>query len=233
MVEVSEGGRPLLRLGSLLALIGIGVGTVAFTPVGDVLSAEGVGSLVEWLRATPGAPIVYIIVYTAASALAMPGSVLTLAGGAIFGVTEGILYTTVAANLGANAAFGLSRALGRSGVERLAGSRLEALDRATAAHGFRGLLMLRWIPIVPFNALNFGAGLTPIPWVTYATATAIGIFPGTVVYIVFADALLAGSQEASREALIRVVVTGLILVLLSLLPTIARRFGIGRPGETT
>ncbi len=218
---------PLLRLALLAVLLAGGVSAALFTPLGDVLSVEGVGRAIDGLRAAPAAPVIYIAVYTAATAFAMPGSVLTLAGGAVFGVVPGILYTTIAANLGANAAFGLSRTLGRSGVEALARGRLDALDAATTNHGFKGLLTLRLIPAVPFNALNFGAGLTSIGWPTYAAATAVGILPGTVIYIVFADALLAGSREASRDALIRVVVAGALLLLLSFLPSIARRIGIG------
>ena len=157
------------------------------------------GQGIEWLRASRAAPLLYIAIYAAATALAIPGSILTLAGGAMFGLVGGTIYTTIGANIGANAAFGVGRFLGRDGIRRLAGDRLDALDRATENHGFRGLLTLRLIPAVPFNALNFGSGLTSIGWSTYAAATAVGIFPGTVVYTMFADALLAGSQGASRR----------------------------------
>lgn len=230
MAEVAKDRGALLRLAGLAGLVVAGALAAAFTPLGDVLSREGIGDAIAWLRASDAAPILYIAIYAAATALAMPGSILTLAGGAIFGVVQGTLYTTIAANIGANAAFGVARFLGRGGVERLAGDRLQALDRATANHGFQGLLTLRLIPAVPFNALNFGSGLTSIRWSTYALATAIGIFPGTVVYTMFADALLSGSQEASREALIRVLISGALLVFLSFLPTIAKRLGVRVPG---
>jgi uncharacterized membrane protein YdjX (TVP38/TMEM64 family) len=233
VAEVTRDSRALLKLGALAALLAAGAAAAAFTPLGDYLSREGIGEAIAWLRGSTAAPLVYIAVYAVATALAIPGSVLTLAGGAMFGVVWGTAYTTVAANLGANAAFGISRSLGRGGVERLAGSRLEKLDRATENHGFRGLLTLRLIPAVPFNALNFGSGLTSMSWTTYAGATAVGIFPGTLVYTMFADALLAGSQEASREALLRVLLSGGLLVLLSFLPTIVRRLGVRVPGTAT
>ncbi|MEM7415359.1 MAG: DUF547 domain-containing protein [Gemmatimonadota bacterium] len=230
MAEVRKDRGSLVRLAGLAGLVVAGALAAAFTPLGDVLSREGIGDAIEWLRASEAAPLLYIAIYATATALAMPGSILTLAGGAIFGVVQGTLYTTIAANIGANAAFGVARFLGRGGVERLAGDRLQALDRATTNHGFQGLLTLRLIPAVPFNALNFGSGLTSIRWSTYALATAIGIFPGTVVYTMFADALLSGSQEASREALIRVLISGALLVFLSFLPTIAKRLGVRVPG---
>ena len=232
MAEVKRTSGALMKLGVLAGLIVGGIVLASFTPLGQFLSREGIGVAIEWLRGSRAAPLIYIGIYAAATALAIPGSVLTLAGGAMFGVLWGTVYTTIGANIGANAAFGVARYLGRDGVQALAGSRLDALDRATENHGFRGLLTLRLIPAVPFNALNFGSGLTGIRWPTYAAATAVGIFPGTVVYTMFADALLAGSQEASRDALIRVLLSGALLILLSFLPTIAKRIGIRVPGAS-
>lgn len=232
MAEVEGDRGPILRLAALAGLVIGGALVAAFTPVGDYLSRDGIGIAIDWLRASRAAPLIYIAAYATATTLAIPGSFLTLAGGAIFGVVQGTIYTTIAANIGANAAFGVARYLGRGGIERLAGDRLAKLDRATANHGFRGLLTLRLIPAVPFNALNFGSGLTSIRWPTYALATAIGIFPGTVVYTMFADALLAGSREASQGALIRVLISGALLILLSFLPTIAKKFGVRVPGAT-
>jgi uncharacterized membrane protein YdjX (TVP38/TMEM64 family) len=221
----------LLKLGLLVALVVAAILASNLTPLDRYLSRDGIGRAIEWIRASESAPLLYIGIYAAATALAIPGSILTLAGGAMFGLLWGTVYTTVAANIGANAAFAVARFLGRDGVRTLAGDRLDALDRATRDYGFRGLLTLRLIPAVPFNALNFGAGLTAIGWPAYAAATAVGIFPGTVVYTMFADALLEGSREASRDALARVLVSGALLVLLSFLPTIARRLGIRIPGS--
>lgn len=229
----ASGGRTaaVVKLGLLFALIAGGLLIANATPLDQYFSRDGIGQAIDWIRASEAAPVLYMIIYAGATALAIPGSVLTLAGGALFGVVWGTIYTTIAANIGANIAFGVARYLGRDGIRKLAGSRLDKVDRAAENHGFRGLFTLRLVPVVPFNALNFGAGLTSISWGNYALATAIGIFPGTVVYTMFADALLAGSQEASREALLRVLVSGALLIFLSFLPTIARRLGIDIPGS--
>ena len=234
MAEVTGGGRRAwLKLTVLVLIIAGGGLAAALTPLGDYLSRDGVSEAIEWLRGSSSAPLIYVVIYAAATALAIPGSILTLAGGAMFGVLWGTVHTTIGANIGANLAFGIGRFLGRDAIVRVAGSRLEALDRATGTHGFRGLLTLRLIPAVPFNALNFGSGLTAIRWPTYALATVIGIFPGTLVYTMFADALLAGSVEASRDALVRVLISGALLVLLSFLPMLAKRLGIRVPGSAT
>ena len=107
---------------------------------------------------------------------------------------------------------------------------LNRLGDVVERHGLRGLLTLRLIPLVPFNALNFGSGLMPLRWRTYALATLVGIVPGTAVYTFFADALLQGSQQASRDALVRVAVAGLLLILLSFMPALLKRLRVRLPG---
>ena len=232
--EEDEGGRggALLKLTALVLLVAGGIALARLTPLGEFLSREGIDRGIALVRGSPWAPLIFVAAYTTAMALALPGSVLTLAGGALFGFWWGVLFNTLGANLGANTAFLLARWLGRDGVERLAGDRLEKLDRATREYGFKSLLTLRLIPVMPFNALNFGSGLTAMSWGTYAAATAIGIFPGTVVYTMFADALLEGSREASREAFIRMIVAGALLVFLSFLPTIVKKLNLKITGGT-
>ncbi len=224
--------RAILKLAGLVGLVGAGYAVLQTTPAGDYLTREGVAEAISWLRGNPWAPVVFVAAYATATALAVPGTVLTLAGGAVFGVFWGSIFNLIAANLGANAAFVLARFLGRDGVRRLAGAdsaALRKLDEAVERQGFTGLLVLRLIPLVPFNVLNFGAALTALRWPVYAGATLIGILPGTVVYTFFADALLQGSQEASREALVRVLIAGALLAGLAVLPAILKRFGARLP----
>ncbi|NNM33895.1 MAG: DUF547 domain-containing protein [Gemmatimonadetes bacterium] len=233
MDEVTDRKRSFLKLIALGVILIGGFLAVRVTPLGDVLSRDGVSSAIELLRGSAWAPIIFIAAYAGLTALAVPGTILTLVGGGVFGVFWGTVYNSIAANIGANAAFLISRALGRDGVRGLLGSdstALEKLDDVVGRHGFRGLLTLRLIPLVPFNALNFGSGLLPLRWRTYAVATLVGIFPGTLVYTFFADALLQGSQEASRGALIRVLIAGVLLILMSFLPQILKRFRISVPG---
>lgn len=214
-------------LGKLLLFatwLGGGAAVLLWTPLGQDLDREGILRWVEALRGWPWAPAVFVPAYTVAVALGLPGSALTLAGGAIFGLGWGTLFNWLGANLGANLAYLLARTLGREGLVRLVGSRkggrqaLARMDETVASHGFRTLLILRLLPPVPFNMLNFAGGLVGIPWVPYALATALGILPGAFVYTLFADALLEGSTQASREALLRLAAAGLLLLALIFLP---------------
>ena len=176
-------------------------------------------------RRVPLAPLLFVATYALVAAFGLPALALTLAGGAIFGVGLGLLLNWLGAVLGAMGGYLLARALGRDAVARLLGARAGRLDELATAHGFGTILRLRLIPIVPFNALNFAAGLAGVRLRAYALATALGIIPGTFVYTYFADALLAGARGAREQALVRVAVAGVLLVLLSFLPAAARRLG--------
>ena len=220
MAEVKSGrAGALVKLAVLVAILVGGLLIAPRTPLGPYLTPEGVFRVIDWLRDHPLAPVIFVALYAAATALAIPGTILTLAGGALFGFYWGTLFNLLAANIGANAAFLVARTLGRDGVRKLMGDdsrALSRLDGIVKRHGFQGLLTLRLIPLVPFNALNFGSGLMSLSWRTYAAATVIGIVPGTAVYTFFANALLEGSREASVEAWSRVAVAGVLLVILSL-----------------
>ncbi len=217
--------KPYIKLLILVLILGSAALIVRVTPVGEYVSREGIASAIGTVRGAAWAPVVFVIVYATATALALPGSALTITGGALFGFGFGALLNSIGANIGANAAFLLAKALGREGVERLGGKRIEGLNRATVKHGLFGLLILRLVPLVPFNALNFGSGLTGLKWRDYAIATVVGILPGTLVYTFFADALIQGSTQASQDARTRLWIAAGLFLMLSLVPLVARKLG--------
>ena len=232
MAELNR-ARPFLKLAGLVLLLGGALVIARLTPLRDYLTLDRAVAGLNTLRSSTWAPVLFVVGYASATAFALPGSALTIAGGAVFGFWGGALLNTIGANIGANAAFGMARLLGRDGVERLVGPRLQGLQKATADHGFLGLLILRLVPLVPFNALNFGSGLTALRWRDYALATVIGIFPGTLVYTFFADALVQGSTQASQDAILRLWIAAGLLVALSLIPLLAKRLGFGLNSDTS
>ena len=189
------------------------------------ISAERIGTTIRDAREVPFAAAIFVVAYIAVTTIGLPALPLTLAGGAIFGVGAGIALTWLGATLGATGAFLLARALGGDALRRLLGARTGTLDRMLGDGAFLTILRLRLIPVVPFNALNFGAGLAGVRLTHYMAATAIGILPGTSVYSYFADALLAGADGARQSAFIRVAIAGALLLALSYLPALAKRAG--------
>lgn len=140
-------------------------------------------------------PVVFILGYAAAAVAFLPGSVLTLAAGAIFGLGAGVVYVFIAAVLGSSAAFLVSRYLARAAIEkRLAGNaRFAAIDRAVGAQGRKIVFLLRLSPVFPFNLLNYALGLTQVRFTDYLIAS-LGMLPGTLLYVYYGK--LAGDVAA-------------------------------------
>lgn len=92
------------------------------------------------------------------------------------------------------------------------------------SHGFRLIFYLRLVPLLPFNEINFGAGLSNIRFKDFALGSLLGMLPGTFVYTHFAAALLSGVGGAGKRATCHLVVSSLLFVSLSLMPVILRRF---------
>ena len=127
---------------------------------------------------------VFILVYIIATIAFIPGSVLTLGAGVVFGVVLGSLYVLIGATLGAIAAFLIGRYLVGNWIrQKIAGNqKFAAIDRAMSNDGFKLVLLTRLSPIFPFNFLNYAFGITGVSLKDYAIAS-VGMLPGTVMYV--------------------------------------------------
>ncbi|MEJ2345714.1 MAG: VTT domain-containing protein [Gammaproteobacteria bacterium] len=167
----------LVRLGALGLLV---TGIVLAVLYRDRFDAA---ALQAWTRdAGVVAPLLFIAVYTVATVLFLPGSVVTLAGGALFGPVLGTLYNLTGATLGAALAFLVARYLARNWVEHRAGGRLGQLKRGVDAEGWRFVAFVRLVPLFPFNLLNYALGITRIRFSHYLVATYVCMLPGAVAY---------------------------------------------------
>jgi len=189
----------------------------------------GLGGHLDELRSWilglgPVGPLVFIAIYAIAVVAAVPGSVLTIAAGAMFGSALGVAVVSVASTLGAAMAFAVARWLARDAVAGwLAGNeKLARLDRMTERHGAVVVAITRLVPLFPFTLLNYGFGLTGVRFRTYVLWSWLCMLPGTVLYVVGADAVTRGLAEGRVPwALVAVVVA--TAVALTLLVRRARR----------
>ena len=155
-----------------------------------------------WIRGLgPAAPGAYLLLYVIACVLLLPGSVLTLGAGAVFGVSRGIVIVWISATLGATAAFLVGRYLVRGWVAAkiAANPKLQALDATVTREGRTIVFLMRLSPVVPFNLLNYVFGATRVSLPDYVLASAVGMLPGTVMYVYLgsvAGELAAGSARA-------------------------------------
>jgi uncharacterized membrane protein YdjX (TVP38/TMEM64 family) len=130
------------------------------------------------------APLAFILIYNLATVLLIPGSLMTLGSGVLFGLYWGSLYVFMAATLGATLAFWIGRNLARNWVSKKMQPypKFAAIDRAVAQAGFKIVLLTRLSPLFPFNLLNYGFGITQVSLKDYMLGS-IGMIPGTVLYV--------------------------------------------------
>ena len=190
-----------------------------------VLLGRQLGGLLRFAEWVDGlgfwGPAVFIAGYIVTTIAFIPGAVMTLAAGAIFGLLEATVYVLTGATLGSAAAFLISRHVARGAIEaHVAGNaRFAAVDRAVGAQGFKMVLLMRLSPVFPYNLLNYSLGLTTVRFTDYVLAS-IGMLPGTLLYayygVVAGDvARLAGGATVDRGA------AHYGLLMLGLLATIA------------
>lgn len=164
--------------------------------------------------------LIFFLVYVAVTGLSLPGAaVLTLAGGAIFGLWWGLLIVSFASTLGATIAFVVSRLLLRDWVQAKFGKNLKAINQGIEKEGAFYLFTLRLVPLFPFFVINLVMGLTPIRTLQFFFVSQVGMLAGTFVFV------NAGTQLAQIDSLAGILSPGLLLsfVLLGVFPLIAKK----------
>ncbi len=168
-------------------------------------------------------PVIFMLCYTLATVLFFPGSVLSLAGGALFGVVQGTLYNVIGATMGATLAFLCSRYLIGDWVRGRSGTRLMKLVEGVEEEGWRFVAFVRLVPIFPYNLLNYALGLTRIPLLQYSLATMLFILPGGIAYTYVG--FTGREAMTGGDGLIRkVLLATTLLALTAYLPRIIKHF---------
>ena len=178
---------------ALIALLAFGALAAACIYAGTVISPQQLQSLIS--STGSWASLAYIGLFTLLPAFFFPVAVLALAGGLLFGLWWGSVYTFIGAMLNCTLMFLLARYVGRETVERLLRDRLspfwqEKLKGLEGRSGFLILVILRLIPAVPYNLINYAFGLTGMKFPAYLIGSAIGIIPGTLAFINIGDKAL-------------------------------------------
>jgi len=175
----------------------------------------------SWRAGHPAlAALAFFAAYVAVTGLSLPGAaVMTLAGGAVFGLGWGLLLVSFASSIGATLAFLVSRYLLRDVVQAKFGDRLQALNAGIRKEGGFYLFTLRLVPVFPFFVINLAMGLTPLPTRTFYWVSQLGMLAGTLAYV------NAGTQLAGIDSLAGILSPALIasFALLGVFPLLARK----------
>lgn len=185
-----------VRWGSI-AVILVGLLVIIRTLPFDLVTSamnEWIGSLGWW------GPVVLVLLYIVATVLFVPGTILTLAAGAIFGLVVGTIVVSIGSTVGAALAFLISRYVARDKVAELAkdNRRFAAIDRAIEEGGWKIVGLLRLSPALPFNLQNYLYGLTPIRFWPYVLTSWLAMLPGTFLYV-YLGHITGAAVGADRE----------------------------------
>lgn len=218
--------RPALVLLAVVVVLAMAALTL---PVKDYLRAA-----LEWMAShRQSSWPAFIALYVLATVCVVPGLILTVAAGAMFGLWRGVALVSVASVLGATAAFFVGRTVGRGWTERRIATwpRFRALDRALTERGFWIVLLSRLSPLFPFNLLNYAYGVTAVRPRDYVAASWLGMVPGTVLYVYAGSAAaslaqaLAGGAHTGGTATLLLWIVGLAatVAVVALVTRLARR----------
>ncbi len=206
--------RKLVRWLLLLSVI---AGIVLAVVYRDQLNAE---TITQWVdNAGIIGPLVFMLIYIVGTVYFVPGSVLTLTGGALFGPLLGTFYNLTAATLGATLSFLIARYLASDWVARQTGGRLQQLQTGVEQEGWRFVAFVRLVPLFPFNLLNYALGLTRIKLSHYIVASYLCMFPGALAYTYLGYAgreAIAGDTSLAQKIQIGSVALALLAVVIFL-----------------
>ncbi len=214
----------------LLAAFCLAAGAAILTTVGDHIGDLNLLAVVfnrqaliqRFAQLGKGSVGFFLLAHIAANAVGIPGTLLVIVGGSLYGLWWGALWSAIGATLGAVAAFGIARYFLHDWFAARFHHRpfMKKLNRTLRNNGLGCVLVVRFSPISPFNVVNFAFGLTPVPLRLYLVGTLIGIVPGTLAYtwlgVSGADALSGGSLLPLGCCLI-------VLMLLSAMPLLTQR----------
>jgi len=175
----------------------------------------------DWIaRFGQAGPFIYVLLYAANTVTLLPPiAFLSLTAGLAFGKGMGFLAIMAGAMLGTTLTFFISRKLGRGFVEKRIKGKFKSLDEGLERRGFATILFFRVIPLVPYEALNYVAGLSKIRFRDYALATFIGFIPGVTVSVFFGDSLATIKSNPKNFVLAVLAMAALIAI-----PTIYLKF---------
>ena len=205
------------KVKAILGIIALAVLTISPAFLFSGASSQGLQSFIASFGIW--APIAYITLFALLPVVFFPVAILAVAGGLLFGLTFGSVYTLIGAGINCALMFLLSRSVGRRKIQTLVEQRVSPVwrDRLKLASGRRGfffLIVLRLIPAVPYGLINYASGLSEMQFLPYMLASVIGIIPGTLVFINLGDKALDITEPAFWIAVALIAALFLITLLL-------------------
>lgn len=181
----------------------------------------------SWVKNSGDAgPFVFMLIYIVGTVFFLPGSVLTLAGGALFGPVWGTLYNLTGATIGAIISFITARYIAKDFVEKKSSGHLNALREGVDEEGWKFVAFVRLVPIFPFNVLNYALGLTKIKLIHYSIATYVCMLPGAIAYTYIGYVgreAISGDEAIIQKILLGIALLAIVSFMLSLIKKLRKK----------
>ncbi|PIS36022.1 MAG: hypothetical protein COT35_13375 [Nitrospirae bacterium CG08_land_8_20_14_0_20_52_24] len=217
--------KPVVLMGALVLVVML----ARIFGIGDRL-----GDLRGWIRGLGAwGPAVFVLLYIAAVVAAIPGSAITVAAGALFGSAAGIILVSLGSTIGAGLCFLIARFFARDAAAKWLSSneKFRKLDQMTEQHGAIIVALTRLVPLFPFNLLNYGFGLTKIPFKTYLFWSWLCMLPATVLFVIGTDAIVKGVSEGKIPWGLIALAAGAAVLLGFLVQSARKRLQEKKSGE--
>ena len=200
--------------GVCLALVGLAALAAMWrwTPLRDFIALDVLVRMAHVVDDSPAAPLIVLAVYVIAGLLVVPVTVLIVATGVVFGPMLGTLYAFGGAIVSAAVTFAIGNHMGRNTVRRLAGPRLNRITRRLAKKGVIAIAVIRLLPVAPFSIVNAVAGASQISMREFMLGTALGMFPGIVVTVVFVDRVTKAVTDPGLDTLLTLLAFAAMIV---------------------
>ncbi|MDD3839287.1 MAG: TVP38/TMEM64 family protein [Clostridia bacterium] len=158
----------------------------------------------------PWAPLIFILLCTLRPLLLLPVGIFSILGGILFGYALGTIYTSIGVTLGSFIAYWLAQKLGKDFVDKILKGKLKTFNDNSEKHGFKIILLMRVIPVLPVDVISYGAGLSNITFKDFAFGTLVGILPGTFVYSYFGSSIRNFSKS---KLILAIAMIGLLVAV--------------------
>lgn len=214
-------GRNALKAAIVLFIAAV-VAALYFTPAREYMTREHIGEGVSLMRGLWYGPVVIVLAYAIGCIFALPASLFIIAAGVVWGWKLGGLYAMAGGMLGAVISYFVGRFLGEGLLEKF-GSAGRMVERQVSSAGLKTMLIVRLIPGPPFAVWNYGAGVARVKFSDYFLGTLLGTFPAHMIFAYSADALFNGTMTQG-DAVRRLLIVAALLIALTLLPTVIKRF---------
>lgn len=214
-------GRNALKAAIVLFIAAVVAG-LYFTPARQYMTREHIGEGVALMRGLWYGPVVLVLAYAIGCIFAVPASIFIIASGVVWGWKLGGLYAMMGGMLGAVISYFVGRFLGEGLLQKF-GSAGRMVERQISSAGLKTMIIVRLIPGPPFAVWNYGAGVAGVKFSDYFLGTLLGTFPAHMIFAYSADALFNGTMTQGDALRRLLIVTGLLLAL-TLLPSLIKRF---------